>query len=260
VAIIGFADIVDSLAAIEQLVFKEQSLTMDALLRALEADFAGQEALVARLRNPGKTPLFGNEHPASESIALWLATLLDGVFAQKANYRGGYYRVGYWTMTNHAGFGRLAPATPNGRRKGGNFSSGITPVSGVTPALTPALHSVARLPANLLGNGVALNLKYSPAWDNQEDRLSAFAATVNGYFDSGTDGVGGMEIQFNVITRDVLTEAMNHPETHPDLLVRVSGYTAYFKDLNPQMQKEILERTEYDLRTGQAIPPPGAVA
>ena len=260
VAIIGFADVVDSLAAIEKLVFQEKSLTMDALLKALESDFAGQDALVARLRNPEKTPIYGNEHPSSESIALWLAEMLDGIFVQKENYRGGHYRVGYWTMTNHAGFGHLAPSTPNGRKKGENFSSGITPVSGVTPALTPALHSVARIPANLLGNGVALNLKYSPAWDSQEDMLAAFVATVNGYFDSGNDGVGGMEIQFNVISREVLVEAMNHPGTHPDLLVRVSGYTAYFKDLNPQMQREILERTEYNLRTGHAIPPSGAVA
>jgi pyruvate-formate lyase len=62
-----------------------------------------------------------------------------------------------------------------------------------------------------------------------------------------------MEIQFNITTHDTLVNAMAHPEKYPELLVRVSGYTAYFKDLNPQMQKEIIDRTEYLLSTGKMV-------
>ena len=85
--------------------------------------------------------------------------------------------------------------------------------------------------------------------------LDNFVATVSGYFDDlGGEREGGMEIQFNVTNRAKFEDAVAHPEEYPELLVRVSGYTAYFKDLNPQMQKEIIDRTEYLLSTGRAVP------
>jgi formate C-acetyltransferase len=101
---------------------------------------------------------------------------------------------------------------------------------------------------------VALNFKYTPEAGDREAMLDRFAASVEGYFEgSDGDGVGGMEIQFNVTTHDTFVDAVRNPEEHPELLVRVSGYTAYFKDLNPQMQKEIIDRTEYLLSSGRAV-------
>jgi pyruvate formate-lyase/glycerol dehydratase family glycyl radical enzyme len=254
VTIIGFADVVDCLAAIEQLVFDEKSVSFADLLAALEADYVGHEALRVRLRNPDKTAKYGNEHPRADAIARWLVELLDRSAGEHENYRGGRYRVGYWTMTNHAGLGRLAPSTPNGRRAGENFASGITPVSGATPYLTKALHSVASLPPRFLANGVALNLKYTPEVGDRTRMLDNFVASVEAYFDGGpSQPDGGMEIQFNVTNHDTFKKAQADPQHYADLLVRVSGYTAYFKDLNPQMQNEIIERTEYDLATGHAV-------
>ena len=252
-SIIGFADVVDSLAAIQKVVFEDKATSLPALLQALDANFVGQDVLLARLRNPEQTPKYGNEQPAADHLARWLVTTLDALFGRKVNYRGGHYRVGYWTMTNHAGFGRLSRATPNGRRDGENFTSGMTPVSGVTPSLTKALHSVASLPPAFLSNGVAVNLKYTPDNAHQDKMLDNFVASVEGYFDAALGGMGGMEIQFNVTTHDTFVDAVKNPQKYPELLVRVSGYTAYFKDLNPQMQREIIERTEYDLGTGQAV-------
>ena len=86
---------------------------------------------------------------------------------------------------------------------------------------------------------MALNLKYTSAIGDSATMLKNFAASVEGYFDSkGDESEGGMEIQFNIIDHKTLVEAFHNPEKHPELLVRVSGYTAYFKDLNPQMKKE----------------------
>ena len=252
-SIIGFADVVDSLAAIQKVVFEDKAITLPGLLQALDANFVGQDVLLARLRNPEKTPKYGNEQPAADNIARWLAATLDALFGRKVNYRGGHYRVGYWTMTNHAGFGRLSRATPNGRRDGENFTSGMTPVSGVTPSLTKALRSVASLPPAFLANGVAVNLKYTPDNAHRDKMLDNFVASVEGYFDAALGDGGGMEIQFNVTTHDTFVDAVANPQKYPELLVRVSGYTAYFKDLNPQMQQEIIERTEYDLGTGRAV-------
>jgi formate C-acetyltransferase len=253
-AIVGLADVADSLIAIQKVVFDEGMPFAD-FLDALGKNFEGYEALQKRLMNPDKTPKYGNEDPVADANVSWLVEMLDKAFGEKMNYRGGHYRVGYWTMTNHAGFGRLMKATPNGRKAGENFTSGITPVSGVTPYLTKALNSVAGLPARCLSSGVALNLKFTPDDGDKEKMLDNFVASVEGYFDDdGGKRDGGMEIQFNITNHETFADAVAHPEKYPELLVRVSGYTAYFKDLNPQMQKEIIDRTEYRLSTGQMIP------
>lgn len=246
-AIIGLADVADCLSAIQSEVFDNKTTSFGELMKAVNSNFEGYDVLHARLVNPEKTPKFGTENETAEENALWLAGLLDKMFQAKVNYRGGRYRVGYWTMTNHAGFGRLTKATPNGRKDRENFSSGITPVSGATPELTPALNSVANLPGNGITNGMALNIKYTPRPGEKEKMTKDFAEAVQGYF-----AKGGMEIQFNVTDRETFLKAVDHPDDYDKLLVRVSGYTAYFKDLNPQMQKEIIERTEYDLFTGEA--------
>jgi len=251
--IIGLADVADSLSAIQKVVF-EEGYPFAKLFDALDKNFEGYEALQKRLSNPAKTPKYGNDDDMADSNVRWIIEFLNKAFGQKDNYRGGRYRVGYWTMTNHAGFGRLTRALPNGRKAHENFTSGITPVSGATPNLIKTLNSVAKQPAECLSNGVALNLKYTPEQDSVK-MLNNFAASVEAYFDNnGGKREGGMEIQFNITTHDKFVEAVKNPEKYPELLVRVSGYTAYFKDLNPQMQKEIIDRTEYLLSSGSAVP------
>lgn len=252
--IIGLADVADSLSAVQKVVFEERSVTFQHMLDAIRDDFASDAALQRRLMNPAKTPKYGNEDPMADENARWIVALLDDAFGRTENYRGGHYRVGYWTMTNHAGFGRLTQALPSGRRARESFTSGITPVSGVTPSLTATLGSAARLPARCMSSGVALNIKYTPEQADRARMLDNFVASVEGYFDDlGGKRDGGMEIQFNVTTHDTFVDAVKNPDKYPELLVRVSGYTAYFKDLNPQMQKEIIDRTEYLLSKGTAV-------
>lgn len=251
--IIGLSDVADSLTAIQTLVYEEGTVSFSELIDALRKDFLGHEVLLKRLRNASKTPKYGNDHPAADGNVRWLVTMLDRVFGAIRNYRGGAYRVGYWTMTNHAGLGRLMGATPNGRRAGESFASGITPVSGMAPDLGNALNSSASLPAASLTSGVALNLKYTPEPGDRIAQCTRFTEYAKAYFDDDEGRRdGGMEVQFNVIDHETLVDAYRNPgkPEHAELLVRVSGYTAYFKDLNRQMQKEIIERTEYLLSRG----------
>ncbi|MCK4792161.1 MAG: pyruvate formate lyase family protein, partial [Desulfobacteraceae bacterium] len=140
VTIIGLADVADSLSAIQKVVFEEKRYTFSEFIEAMEKNFEGNgyDQLQKRLMDPDRTPKYGNEHPMADANVTWLVELLDKEFGKLQNYRGGHYRVGYWTMTNHAGFGRLMQATPNGRKAHENFTSGITPVSDVTPYLTKA--------------------------------------------------------------------------------------------------------------------------
>lgn len=252
--IIGLADVVDSLSAIRKWVFTEKAISFPELLEAIQKNFKDEGRLRELMMNPAKTPRYGNEDPEADALAAKVVKMLDESFREKENYRGGKYRVGYWSMTIHAGFGRLTGALPNGRKAGENYASGITPVSGATPHLTQALNSIAKLPAEALSSGVALNIKYTPE-KPRELMLDNFAATIKAFFgaDHGTRD-GGFEIQFNVVNREMFEDARLHPEKYPELLVRVSGYTAYFRDLNPQMQKEVMERTEYLLSSGDMQP------
>ncbi len=247
-AVTGLADAVDSISAIEELVYKEKKVTMEKLLKALRANFGAEYKDVKTLLRT-KAPKFGldEKSPASYN-AKQLVKFIHNTYQQHTNYRGGKYTVGYWTMTMHAGFGMLTGVTPNGREKGESFASGITPVSGVTKGLTACLNSIAELDSKCLADGIALNLKYMPE-ANKEQMLKNFGNTVEAYFKKG-----GLQIQFNIITHDALVDAMKHPDLY--LLVRVSGYTAYFKDLNEQMKREVINRSEYNLKTGEAVPYP----
>ncbi len=254
VAVIGLADVADSLSAINEVVFDpaplpDERVCFGQLLHALKEDFKGYESLYRRLKNAGKTPKFGNEDSNADENVKWLLSLLDGAFGNKVSYRLGHYRVGYWTLTTHTGFGRLMGATPNGRKSGEAFASGLTPVSGVTPWLTKTCNSVAHVAhrkSQCISNGMAFNVKFTPEGDKMLDRL---INSVSGYFSKG-----GMEIQFNIIPHMDLDRAMSHPEEYPDLLVRVSGYTAYFKDLGPEMQREIMNRTEFLASPDKPLP------
>lgn len=251
-AIIGLADVVDSISAIEDFVYRKKIVSMKDILEAIRFNFDSEhpEYKVLRTRLQTQAPKFGTENPIADENAKWIMELLHNTYQGYENYRGGKYTVGYWTMTNHAGFGMLTGATPNGREAGESFSSGITPVSGAAKGLTACLNSIAGLDFRHAADGIALNLKYTPDVDT-EFMLNNFASTVEAYFRKG-----GLQVQFNIITHDTLVDAREHPEKHKELLVRVSGYTAYFKDLNDQMKREVINRSEYNMKTMEAVPYP----
>ncbi len=248
VTIIGLADVADSLNAIEKVIYDVKTGDFPELIHAMDKNFEG-ESKTLRERLKG-SPKYGDESTESRKNVEWLVKTIHKCFDKKKAYRDGKYRVGYWTMTNHAGFGRLTGALPSGRKKGENFASGVTPVSGAVPTLLPVLNSVAALPASCITNGMALNIKYTrPGKENEDAIRSHFKASVKAFFKEKVEPAetGGMEIQFNIRDHKRLVEEMKHPKKDSPLLVRVSGYTAYFGDLNKQMQKEIIDRTEYDI-------------
>lgn len=243
---IGFADTVDSLNAVEKAVFIDRRCTFAEMLQALRDDFP-DEVLHAYLVN--RTPKFGTDDPTARKNANRLIALLFETYQGYTNYRGGRYRPAFWTMTNHAGQGRLSGALPNGRKANRVFASGITPVSQAASDLAACLSAVAEINPLHIPGGVAFNLKYG-AIENDDDLLR-FGQAVEAYCRQG-----GLHIQFNILSYETLLDARDHPENYPELLVRVSGYSAYFKDLNAAMKQEIITRTAYSLRTGHAEPFP----
>lgn len=247
---IGFADVVDSLNAIEQAVFIDKKYSFAELLAMVRADYAGEGGEKMRLYLKNRTPKYGTENAIARKNARNLVQHLFELYQSHTNYRGGPYRPSYWTMTNHAGLGGISGALPHGRKAGQVFSSGMTPVSGAAPELTACLNAVGELGGKYIPGCWALNIKYTPEED-MHAMSERFAQTIEAYFRSG-----GQQVQFNIMTYEMLLDAKKHPEKYPQLLVRVSGYSAYFNDLNEMMKDELITRTQYNLTDGLAVPFP----
>jgi pyruvate formate-lyase/glycerol dehydratase family glycyl radical enzyme len=250
--IIGLAEVVDSVTAIQEFVFNKKTISPAEMREAINTNWQGKEEqdrekykkLHAWVQHSKEK--FGRESLMAKDNADWLMGFMEQDFRRRPNYRNGNYTTGYWTMTMHAGLGRITKALPSGRQDWESFASGITPVSGSAPQLTPCLNFVGGLDYLKVTNGQALNIKYFPATAT----VPAFAHTIEAYFKGQGGHPGGIQVQFNIIDREMLKDMMLHPKDYPPLMVRVSGYTAYFQDLNPQMQQEIITRAEYDLVDG----------
>ena len=229
--------VTDSLSAIRFHVFDRGTASMDELLRALDADFAGCEKLRLRLWN--KTPKYGNDDAYADVI---LRAVFDAFYDEingRPNTRGGAYRVNYLSTTCHVYFGSVTGATPDGRHAWEPLSDGISPTQGADRhGPTAVIRSAAKLDHARTG-GTLLNQKFSPRLVAGEEGLEHLAQLVRSYFK-----LDGHHIQFNVVTAETLRDAQREPEKHRDLIVRVAGYSDYFCDLTPALQGEIIARTE----------------
>ncbi len=233
---VGLADIADSIAAIEELVFEKKEYTLKQIALACKNNFNKDDILRAKLLKVAK---FGNDNSRVDQIANRLSQLFNDLISRNINTRGGKWMSGFYSMTTHRGMGKHTAALPSGRLRGKCFANGIAPTDGSDMlGPTASLNSVAKLDNELFGNGVNLNIKFDARTLKGEQGSATFGALVGGYFDQG-----GMQVQINALDPAVLLDAQNNPEKYRNLLVRISGYCAYFVDLTPEMQKEIIERT-----------------
>ncbi len=153
--------------------------------------------------------------------------------------RGGRYAAGFWSMTTHQGFGALTGALPSGRRAGQPLANGISPRTGrERRGPTAALSAAARVAAS--PNGCVLNHELQPEFLAGETGERILDGLVRGYF-----ALGGQQVQIGVVDPAVLIDARRHPERYRDLVVRISGYSAYFNDLTDEMKDELIARTAH---------------
>lgn len=240
VALVGLTDVIDSLKVIKTLVFDKKIIDLPTLNEILKSNFKTKQGktLYDQIE---KIPKFGSDDPETNAIGQDLVDFLYNDFLSYEHYRGGKYLVGFWSMSNHVAFGTLSGALPSGRKANKPFTPGLTPAPGRKDLLIQNMHSVASLNALKMPNNLAFNVKLVPnSLDTHEETLNYFNGYVKSYFD-----LGGMQLQFNCVTSDFLRDAMKHPENYGWLIVRISGYNAYFVDLNEDMQLELIERTEF---------------
>lgn len=239
---VGVADVGDSLYALRQLVFEQQRLSLAELVAVLRANFAGHEALRAELAT--KLPRYGNGEPEVDAMTQLAADVFADEVRARRNSRGGQWIPGFYSMTCHQAFGRLTGALPNGRRAGARLSNGLAPADGVERGgPTAVLRSAASLDTSRFANCYALNLKLHAPSVRGRAGLSAIASLVRTF----VVDQGGMQVQINVLDAEELRRAKADPASHRGLVVRVAGYCAYFSDLAPDVQDEIIDRTAHGL-------------
>lgn len=306
VAIIGLADVIDSFCVIEDMVFGGK-MTAQEMLAALAANFDGtkpatqqEHGLIEGLQhllgggqNADAQPRLSTEwlREIREAIRLapkygagvaesgtynnalavkytkLLTEMIQKVFYKYRTHRGGRYLTGYWSMTNHAGFGMLSKATPNGRQESQPFAGGISPCSGIVKRngepvmLLDHMLSVAKVDANTVQNGYTYNLSLTPrgsAYFDEDSEL--FAHHMKAFMDAN-----GVLVQLCVSSiadlkaaNDAITAA-SQPGAgaaeqaalapYKDMMIRVAGYSAYFVTLSPQMRQEIIGRANFGMKS-----------
>jgi formate C-acetyltransferase len=231
--------VADSLAAIQHIVYEKREIAMDRLLKLLDTDFRGAEPVRRRLIN--EAPKYGCDDDRADAIAKEVAEFFCRQVTRHRTIRGGIYRPSFFSYGMHVLEGLFLGATPDGRHAGEPVSNSFSPANGSErKGPTAMLRSVAKINHALISNGCAVNLKMMPSLFDDAGSIEKMAALVKSYF-----GLGGMEVQFNVVSNATLRDAQRHPHKHRGLVIRVSGYSAYFTDLGKPLQDEIIQRTAF---------------
>lgn len=237
---IQVANIADSLAAIKKLVYADKTVNAGKLLKALQSNFEGDEALRQLCLN--HVPKYGNDVEWVDLLGLkWIRYFADRL-GEYTNARGGPYHTGLYTVSAHVPMGRNVGATPDGRLAEQPLADGgMSAVYGrdVTGP-TALLKSVSTIDSMLGSNGTLLNMKFLPEFFRTQAGIKKFSALLRAFVKLKIN-----HVQFNVVSREDLLAAKENPEAYKGLIVRVAGYTAYFTELADDLQNEIIERTSY---------------
>lgn len=234
---VGIGTITDCLAAVKYNVYDKKNFTMEELIEAMEHDYEGYDAIYRMVHD--KTPKYGNDDDYADDIMQDVFALYRDTITGRPNMKGGKYGVDMLPTTCHVYFGDVILATANGRKAHKPVSEGISPEkSADTNGPTAVIKSCAKMD-HLSTAGTLLNQKFTPNVVAGEEGLNNMASLVRSYF-----SMDGHHIQFNVIDRQTLIDAQKNPEDYKDLIVRVAGYSDFFRNLDKPLQDEIINRTE----------------
>jgi len=235
---VAVGTVTDALSAIRTHVFEDRRFGMAELIEALDRNWEGREVMRQTLIN--KTPHYGNDDDRADELAVLVQDIFCTAVERHTDCQGAKYWVDLLPTTSHIALGEVTGATPDGRKAGGWLSEGVSPVQGHDrKGPTAATRSVAKLD-HARTNGTLLNVKINPQTVKNDRDLHKLAALIRTYFSQG-----GHHMQFNIVDRDLLLEAMDQPERHRNLLIRVAGYSDYFTLLSREIQLEILSRAEH---------------
>ena len=237
-ALMGIGTVCDSLAAIEKLVFADHTTTLSELRDAMNANFEGYGELRQKLLD---APKYGNNDPFVDKYAVWFIDYLGSLFEKKKTRDGGGIYIAAAANVSNIYAGKIINATPDGRLRGEPLSDAASPTYGRdTRGATATVNSVSKPDYTKVACGSVVNQKFSPSMFVPEKRKKLMAL-IKTYFKKG-----GQELQINATSREILLDAMEHPEKYQDLVVRVSGFSAFYVTLEKDIQLDILNRTQQE--------------
>lgn len=238
---IAFANAVDALAAIRQVVYEKREATLDEVAVACSANFEGHERLRAKLL---AAPKHGNDDPQLDDIIRRVERMRDEPIQEicKDPRDGSPFGSSHVVRSGAVKTGLVTPATPDGRLKGTPLASSVAASVGCERSgPTALLNSIAKLDGTKSWQcGYQANIRFHSGMISDPDQRAKLRAMLNVYFQNG-----GQELQINVVDTATLRKAQKNPEAYRDLVVRVAGFSEFFVNLTPEMQEDIIARTEH---------------
>ncbi len=236
----GIANTIDSLAAIEKLVFQEKSVSASELHKALQADFNGQEALRKQLL---AAPKFGNDLAEVDELGQELLSYAWSELCSHSTPRGGRYIASCILFVTYLQAGKTVGATPDGRFAGTALADSVGAFAGRDQhGPTALLNSVCKMPLGLAAGTPVLNIRLRKDLLENEDGLMKTVGMIRTYFRQG-----GMQLQISVLDSEEMRAAQKNPEEHGDLIVRIGGYSEYFNRLAKELQDTVIARSEINI-------------
>jgi formate C-acetyltransferase len=237
----GLATPADSLTTIRYAVFDKKLCSAQELYDAIMANWEGHEVLRQKLLK--EVPHYGNGDAYADEMMKWVCDIYYDECKQSYSTRTPIYKAGLYGAANHVVHGSYSGATPDGRKAGEPLADAMSPAQGRDKNGPLAILNSARChEQNRFMDGIAVNIKVHPSALNGEDGAIKLRDMTKSYFEDG-----GMEIQYNVVSSDVLRKAQTDPGSYRNLVVRIAGYSAYFVEMSPELQNDIIKRNENGL-------------
>jgi len=249
---VTFATTVDSLLAVKYLVYDKKVCTLEELKEALLHNWEGYEKLRQMAKN--KAPKYGRDEEESDDLAKeYMDFFAEETWKHKTISTNRQFRPGMLSWNYWVGAGFVLPASPDGRKQGEFFSNAICPSNGAdVKGPTANSNSVGKALGgkavegdfedylNVLPNGASHTITFNSSLLRNEDHQEKFKAFLKGYTENG-----GTALQINVLDPEMLKDAQKHPENYKNLLVRITGYNAYFVTVGRELQNEIIARESH---------------
>ena len=239
VAVMGLGTFADSLAAIEKLVFVDKVMTLAEMRDILNANFVGHEKARKMMLD---CPKYGNNDDFADKWAVWFVDKHAEIFDKYRTFNGGPVYIDVASNTDNIPAGREIGATPDGRLAREELSDAASPTHGVdVNGPTATFLSLSKPDFTKSATGSVVNQKYPPIMFSDDEKRKKLGALIRVYFNRG-----GQEVQINSVSREILKDAMVNPQKYASMVVRVSGFSAYYTELGEDVQLDILKRTEHE--------------
>ena len=237
---VGAVNAGNGLYAIKKLIFDEKKYTMAQLMEALDADWEGYDEMRADFASQ---PKYGNNIPEVDAFVADMYKLHADTCLSLPCVYGDTLKPNAISISAHQPGGAVTGATPDGR-KGGEIlaDASLSPAHGTDTHGPIAVFQSAMKVDQDPYQGTLMNMKFHPSALKTEADLEKLGSMIQTYLTHG-----GKHVQFNVVNKEEMVDAKAHPEDHPELIVRVAGYSAYFTRLTPGIQDEVINRMDHDL-------------